>query len=73
DEIEKNEAELKRLNESMQQASQTQNATQIANISRAINLCQQKIDRLFIELEELTRKLDTHNAEFENRLQQLDR
>ncbi|MGD9089117.1 MAG: ABC-F family ATP-binding cassette domain-containing protein [Desulfobacterales bacterium] len=73
DEIEKNEAELNRLNESMQQASQTQDAAQIANISRAIKLCQQKIDRLFTELEELTRQLDTRNAEFEFRLQQLDR
>lgn len=71
-EIEKNEQELDRLNQSMQQAAQNQDGTKIAEIAPAIHLCQQTIDRLFEKLEELTRDLETHNAEFEARLNQLD-
>ena len=71
-EIEKKEAELNQLNQSMQQASQTQNGTKITEISRAIHSCQQAIDRLFAELENLTRDLDARNTEFDNRLKQLD-
>jgi ATP-binding cassette subfamily F protein 3 len=72
DEIEKNEAELNRLNDSMQQASRSQNGTEITEISRAIHACQQAIDRLFEQLEDVTRKMEICTAEFENRLNQLD-
>ena len=71
-EIEKNERELDRLNQAMQQAAQEQDGTKIAEISQAIHLGQQTIDRLFEQLEELTRDLETRNAEFEARLNQLD-
>jgi ATP-binding cassette subfamily F protein 3 len=71
-EIEKNELELGRLNQSMQQAAQNQEGSKIAEISQAIHLCQQTIDRLFEQLEELTRDLETRNAEFDNRLKKLD-
>ncbi|MDH3829302.1 MAG: ATP-binding cassette domain-containing protein, partial [Desulfobacterales bacterium] len=71
-EIEKNERELDRLNQAMQQAAQEQDGTKIAEISQAIHLGQQTIDRLFEQLEELTRDLETRNAEFEARLQNLD-
>ena len=71
-EIEKNEAELNRLNESMQQASRSQDGTEITEISRAIHTCQQTIDRLFEQLEDVTRKIETGKAEFETRLAQLD-
>ncbi|MBT8332610.1 MAG: ATP-binding cassette domain-containing protein [Deltaproteobacteria bacterium] len=72
DEIEKKEADLNRLNESMQQASQTQDGTQIAEISRAIHTCQQDIDGLYERLDNLTRELETRKAQFETRLAQLD-
>ena len=71
-EIEKKEAELSRLNQSMQQATQTQNGARIAEISRAIHSCQQTIDHLFDQLDDLTRKVENHSTEFENRLEQLD-
>lgn len=70
--MEKEEAELGRLNRSMQQAAQDQDGSRISEISQALHACQQTIDRLFSELEELTRDLDTRNAEFEARLNQLD-
>lgn len=71
-EIEKNERELDRLNQAMQQAAQEQNGTKIAEISQAIHLGRQTIDRLFEQLEELTGDLETRNAEFETRLKELD-
>ncbi|MGD8992010.1 MAG: ATP-binding cassette domain-containing protein [Desulfobacterales bacterium] len=72
DEIEQNEAELNRLNESMQQASRTQSGTEITEISRAIHACQLAIERLFEQLEDVTGEIETRNAEFENQLKQLD-
>jgi ATP-binding cassette subfamily F protein 3 len=70
--MEKEEAELSRLNLSMQQATQNQDGSRITEISRALHACQQTIDQLFEEQEELTRNLDAHNAEFEARLNKLD-
>jgi ATP-binding cassette subfamily F protein 3 len=70
--MEKEEAELGRLNLSMQQAAQDQNGSRITEISQALHTSQQTIDRLFAELEELTRDLDARNAKFETRLKQLD-
>ena len=71
-EIEKNERELDRLNQSMQQAAQTQDGTKIAEISRAIHLCRHTIDGLFEQLEELTQDLEARNAEFDSLLDRLD-
>jgi ATP-binding cassette subfamily F protein 3 len=71
-EIEKNERELDRLNQSMQPAAQNQDGTKIAEISQAIHLCRQTIDDLFEKLEELTRDLETRKAEFDAHLQSLD-
>lgn len=70
--MEKQEAELARLNRSMQQAAQEQDGARISEISQTLHTCQQTIDRLFDELEALTRKLETRNAEFEARLKQLE-
>ena len=72
-EIEKKEAELSQLNQSMQLATQTQDGVQIAEISRAIHACQQAIDQLFERLDDLTQKLEIRSAEFDNRLEQLDK
>lgn len=70
-EIEKREAQLNRLNSSMQQAAQDQDGDRIVEISRTLHSCQQKIDHLFSELEQLSRNLEARNIEFENQLQQL--
>jgi ATP-binding cassette subfamily F protein 3 len=70
--MEKEEAELGRLNLSMQQAAQDQDGSSITKISQALHASQQTIDRLFAELEDLTRDLDARNTEFETRLNDLD-
>ena len=70
--MENEEAEMARLNRSMQQAAQDQDGTRISEISQALHSCQQTIDRLFDELEALTRKLEIRSAEFEARLHKLD-
>ena len=70
--MEKEEAELGRLNLTMQQAAQDQDGSRITEISRALHAAQQTIDWLLGELEELTRNLDDRNAEFEARLNKLD-
>ena len=70
--LEDEEAELANLNRSMQQAAQDQDGARISEISQALHACQQTIDRLFDELEVLTRKYEAHDAEFETRLNQLD-
>jgi ATP-binding cassette subfamily F protein 3 len=70
--MENEEAELARLNRFMQQAAQDQDGARISEISQALHSCQQTIDRLLDELEALTRKLETRNAEFDARLNQLD-
>jgi len=70
--MENEEAELARLNLSMQQAAQAQDGDRISEISQALHSCQHTIDRLFDELDELTRKFEIRNAEFETRLNQLD-
>jgi ATP-binding cassette, subfamily F, member 3 len=71
-EIEQNEMELGRLNQRMQQAAQNKDGAKIAEISRDIHLRRQTIDRLFGQLEELTRELENRNAEFDNLLSRLD-
>jgi ATP-binding cassette subfamily F protein 3 len=70
--MEQEEAELGRLNQSMQQAAQDQDGSRITEISRALHACQQTIAGLFEELDELTRDLDARNAQFEARLNKLD-
>jgi ATP-binding cassette subfamily F protein 3 len=70
--MENEEAELASLNLSMQQAAQDQDGARISEISQALHSCQHTIDRLFDDLEALTRNLETRNAEFETRLNQLD-
>jgi ATP-binding cassette subfamily F protein 3 len=72
DRVAKEEAELNRLNLAMQQAAQDQNGSQITEISQALHTCQQTIDRLFAELEGLTRELETRSAEFKKRLSRFD-
>ena len=71
-EIEKNERELDRLNQSMQQAAQNQDGAKIAEISRASHLCRQTIDGLIEQMEDLTQDLEARNAEFDSLLDRLD-
>ena len=70
--IETHEAEMHRLNDSMQQATQSRDGQRIAELSRSIHRCQSAIDRLFDELEKITTELDSQNAAFETQLKQLE-
>ena len=72
DDIENHEIELNRLNSAMQEASQTGDGLRIAELSRAIHECQAAIKENFDELEKLTHRLDSHNAEFEKELKALE-
>ncbi|MBT8351008.1 MAG: ATP-binding cassette domain-containing protein, partial [Deltaproteobacteria bacterium] len=57
--IDLHEKKLNKLNETMLDASQQQDGTKIAQLSRSIHSCKMTIDRLFNELEEVTAELDT--------------
>jgi ATP-binding cassette subfamily F protein 3 len=70
--IESHEIELDRHNKLMQQASQNQDGTQIAELSQAIHACQSAIDQLFVKLEEITDEFEAQNAIFELQLKQLE-
>jgi ATP-binding cassette subfamily F protein 3 len=72
DNIEAHEIELDRLNHAMQKASQEQDGSQIAELSRAIHVSQKTIDEYFDELERVTREFDRQNTVFEKQLQALD-
>jgi ATP-binding cassette, subfamily F, member 3 len=66
------ETELHQLNDLIQKASQAQDGLQIAELGRAIHVCQSSIDQLFVDLEQATHELDTQNEFFEQQLQELE-
>lgn len=70
--IDLHEKKLNKLNESMLQASQQQDGSKIAELSRSIHSCRLTIDSLFDELEEITGKLDKQMIVFDKKLEQLD-
>ncbi len=70
--IDLHEKKLNKLNETMLKASQQQDGSKIAELSRSIHVCRLTIDSLFDELEENTGKLDKQNARFDKRLEKLD-
>jgi len=70
--IDLHEKKLNKLNETMLEASQQQDGSKIAEISRSIHSCKMIIDSLFGELETFTHKLDEQNAVFEKKLEKLN-
>jgi ATP-binding cassette subfamily F protein 3 len=70
--IDLHEKKLNKLNETMLKASQQQDGSKIAEISRSIHSCKMIIDSLFGELETFTNKLDEQNAVFEKKLEKLN-
>ena len=70
--IDLHEKKLNKLNETILNASQQQDGTKIAELSRSIHSCKMIIDRLFNELEEITAELDKQMAVFDKKLKQLD-
>jgi len=70
--IDLHEKKLNKLNEAMLKASQQQDGSKIAELSRSIHSCRMTIDSLFDELETVTNKFDEQNAMFEEKLEKLD-
>jgi len=71
--IEQREQALTALTREMQAASQRGEGERIARLSREMHRCQEEIERLFSELERLAGDHDIRQAEFEERLQMLER
>ncbi len=70
--IETEEARLESLNQEMVQASQDQDGQRIAELSPAIRQCQESIDALFRELENLYAEKETVDVESDAQLKALD-
>jgi ATP-binding cassette subfamily F protein 3 len=70
--IDLHEKKLNKLNETMLKASQQQDGSKIAELSRSIHSCRMTIDSLFDELEMFTNKFDEQNAMFEKKIEKLD-
>ena len=70
--IDLHEKKLNKLNEAMLKASQQQDGSKIAELSRSIHSCRLTIDSLFDELETFTKKFDEQNAMFEKKLEKFD-
>ncbi|OQY06162.1 MAG: hypothetical protein B6I22_06145 [Desulfobacteraceae bacterium 4572_123] len=71
-EIETNENQLAELNSDILEASQAQDGSRIAKLSRLIHTCQAAIDELFDKLERLSIEFDEKNAVFEKQLEEMD-
>ncbi len=71
--IERLEKEFKDHTAAMQLVSQQPDGNRIVRISQAMHTCQESIDRLFDELEQLSTTLQEQKAFFEEQLALLDR
>jgi ATP-binding cassette subfamily F protein 3 len=71
-EIETHERTINQANSDLEEASKTQNGPRIVELSQAIHDSQSSIDRLFDELEKLTRTLEDQGAMYEEKLQELE-
>ncbi|HOO46306.1 MAG TPA: ATP-binding cassette domain-containing protein, partial [Deltaproteobacteria bacterium] len=70
--IEGNETRLKTLHSEMQDASENAHGQKIVEISQAIHVCDESINSLFEELEELTVRHEKLSAEFDRQLQAIE-
>ncbi len=70
-EIERNDGELRTMNEAVIEASRTKNGTRVVELSRSMHRTKASNDRLFKELEWLTKEHEEKNAAFADRLKAL--
>jgi ATP-binding cassette subfamily F protein 3 len=70
--IDRRDAEMTRLTQSMQMASEKGDGAKIADISQAMHACQKEIDRLFDALDRATREHESLNADFDRELKELE-
>jgi len=71
-EIERNDGELRKMNEAVVEASRTRDGNRIVELSRAMHGTKAANDRLFKELEWLTKEHGEKSAAFEEKLKALD-
>jgi len=67
-----NEARLKNLHAEMQKASENSDGLKIVEISQAIHTCDETINSLFEELEELTNSHEKLSADFDRQLEAVE-
>ncbi|MFW5975206.1 MAG: ABC-F family ATP-binding cassette domain-containing protein [Desulfosalsimonas sp.] len=72
DDIVQWEARLGELNRKMQEASSNGGGGKIAELSRQLHECREKIDAGFERLEELSAEADARRADFDERLENLE-
>ena len=70
-EIDRNDTELRAMNEAVIEASRVKDGTLVVEFSKSMHRTKASSDRLFMELEWLTREHEEKNAVFEERLQAL--
>jgi ATP-binding cassette subfamily F protein 3 len=70
--IEGQDAEMARLTQAMQAASESRDGAKIAAVSQSIHACQKEIDRLFDALDRATRTHENLSAGFERELAQTE-
>ena len=69
--IERQDAELARLTQAMQAASESRDGSRIAEVSQAMHACQKEVDRLFDALDRATREHESLGAGFDRELEGL--
>jgi ATP-binding cassette, subfamily F, member 3 len=69
--IERHDAELARLAQAMQAASESRDGARIAEVSQGMHACQKEIDRLFDALDRATREHEGLSAGFDRELEEL--
>ncbi len=69
--IEMHEKKLAEYNNTMQELSQSGNGNQIAELSRCIHVSHSEIERLFIQYEDLTEKIERQKQMFQEQLEHL--
>jgi ATP-binding cassette subfamily F protein 3 len=67
-EIERNDSELRAMNEAVVEASRAKNGARVVALSKSMHRAKSSTDRLFMELEWLTREHKEKNAEFAEKL-----
>jgi ATP-binding cassette subfamily F protein 3 len=70
--IETREKRVRELHAEMQDAAHAKDGKRITAISVEIHTCEEEIEALFKDLEDLTRRFDEKNTVFEERLARLD-
>jgi ATP-binding cassette subfamily F protein 3 len=70
--IERQDAEMARLAQAMQAASENRDGAKIAEVSQAMHACQKKIDRLFDALDRATRDHERLSAGFDRELAEME-